>query len=264
MTSQPPATPADPESSRMPLRQHLEELRGCVARSGGVLLALFIGGMLFDDPFVKFMIRPWDAARASMVESGYADPGPLGFIKPTEGFLFSMKVAGAFALLVGGPYLLIEIWRFVGAGLHIHERKAVLKALPFAFLLLGAGLAFGFLLMVPMVLPILLTWISADVATPTITLQEYFAMLFTLTLLLGFVFELPVLMWLVVRAGLMEAATLSSSRRVAILLMLIFAAIMTPPDPWTQLFVAGPMFILYEIGLLCAKQAQAARERAAL
>ncbi|RKY20207.1 MAG: twin-arginine translocase subunit TatC [Planctomycetota bacterium] len=248
----------------MPLRQHLEELRGCVARSGMVLAALFIGGMIFDNPLVAFMIGPWDAARAAMIADGVPDPGMLAFIKPTEGFLFSMKVAGAFALLVGGPYLLWEVWRFVGAGLHLHERRSVKRALPFAMALFVLGLSFGFYVVVPISLPILLTWVSVELAHPTITLQEFLSLLLTLTLLLGFVFELPVLMWLVVRAGLMEADTLASSRKLAMLLMLVFAAIMTPPDVITQIFVALPMFVLYEIGLLLAKRAQAARERAAL
>lgn len=253
-----------PDDSRMPLRQHLEELRGCVMRSFAVLLALFIAGLIFDDPFVAFMVAPWELARETLLGWGHPDPGKLSFIKPTEGFLFSMKVAMSFSLLVGGPYLLYEVWRFVGAGLHEHERRAVLKALPAALALFVSGLAFGFRLVVPLALPVLVSWISSDLAVSSVTLQEYLSLLLTMTLLLGFVFELPVLMWLVVRAGLVDVDTLSKSRRVAILGMLVFAAIMTPPDVITQVLVALPMLVLYEIGLILARRAQRARERAAL
>jgi len=254
----------DDDGTRMPLREHLEELRGCVARAAGVLFALFLAGMIFDEPFVAFMNGPWEAVRESMVAAGDPDPGKLSFIKPTEGFLFSMKVALSFALLVGGPYLLFEVWRFVGIGLHDHERKAVLRSLPFAVLLFALGLGFGFYVAVPIAMPVLLTWVSVDLAQPVITLQEYLSLLLTLSLLLGFVFELPIIMWLVVRAGLIEVKTFSDNRRVALLVMLVFAAIMTPPDVITQLLVVLPMAVLFEIGLLLGRRAQTARDRSVL
>lgn len=248
----------------MPLRQHLEELRGCVIRAGVVVVVLFAAGMAFDEVFVRFMVQPWTSARESMLAGGLEDPGPLGFIKPTEAFIFTMRVALYFSLLAGGPYVLWEIWRFVGVGLHDHERRAVLRALPWAILLFAAGLAFGFYVVVPLALPILMSWIPAEVAAPTITLQEYLSLLQVLTLLLGVVFELPILMWLVVRAGLVEVATLSASRRVSIIVMLIAAAMLTPPDVITQLLVVAPMVVLYEVGLVLARRAEAARERALL
>ena len=145
-----------------------------------------------------------------------------------------------------------------------HERRAVLRALPWAILLFAAGLSFGFWVVVPLALPILMSWIPAEVAAPTITLQEYLSLLQVLTLLLGVVFELPILMWLVVRAGLVEVATLSASRRVSIIVMLIAAAMLTPPDVITQLLVVAPMIVLYEVGLILARRAEAARERALL
>ena len=117
---------------------------------------------------------------------------------------------------------------------------------------------------VPIALPVLMSWVPADIATPTVTLQEYLSLLQVLTLLLGVVFELPILMWLVVRAGLVEVATLSASRRVSILVMLMAAAMLTPPDVVTQLLVVAPMIVLYEIGLILARRAEKARERAAL
>lgn len=245
----------------MPVRQHLEELRGCITRSVVVLGALFLAGMVFYEPLVALMTGPWDAARATVIAKGAKDPGTLIFIRPIEGFLFSAKVALAAALLVGGPYLLWEIWRFVGAGLHAHERRALLATLPFAMLLFAGGLAFGFFVAVPVALPILITWIAPEVAQPTISLQEFLGLLLTFSLVLGFVFELPVLMWLVVRAGLVQAATLSGHRRVAILLIFVVAAVVTPPDPISQVLVALPMLVLYEVGLVLARRAERARTR---
>jgi len=246
----------------MPLRQHLEELRTCIFRSLIAFVVLFAVGMVFTDWLIRFMVTPYEIARQAIIESGEPDPGVLIMIRPAEGFLFSMKVAMAFALLVGAPFYLLQVWSFVGAGLHSHEKAAVGKSFPIAVGLFIAGLVFGYRVLVPMAYPILLTWVDSEMARPSITVSEYFGSLVSLTLLMGFVFELPVLMWLGVRSGMVELKTLSSSRRTAIVVMLLFAAVMTPPDVVTQIFVVVPMFGLYEVGLLFARKADAARQRA--
>jgi len=250
------------EASRMPLRQHLEELRGCLFRSFIAFVVLFAVGFYFVDELISFIILPYEWARARIVEDGGPDPGTLVLIRPAEGFIFAMKVAGSFAIMGGTPLFLREVWSFVGAGLLARERKAIFKAFPFAVGLFLLGLAFGFTVLLQLAYPILLTFVSEEVARPTITLSEYFFSLRSLTLLMGFVFELPILMWLVVRSGLVQYATLAGSRRVALLVMLIFAAIMTPPDVVTQVLVVIPMAALYEVGLLLAKRADKATRSA--
>jgi sec-independent protein translocase protein TatC len=239
------------EASRMPLRQHLEELRGCLFRSFIAFVVLFIVGFIFVDELISFIILPYEWARARIVEDGGPDPGTLVLIRPAEGFIFAMKVAGSFAIMGGAPLFLREVWSFVGAGLLARERKAIFKAFPFAVGLFLLGLAFGFTVLLQLAYPILLTFVSEEVARPTITLSEYFFSLRSLTLL-----------WLVVRSGLVQYATLAGSRRAAILVMLIFAAIMTPPDVVTQVLVVIPMAGLYEVGLLLAKRADKATRSA--
>lgn len=252
------------DEGRMPLGQHLDELRGCLLRSVVVLFVLFLVGFYVSTPLMKFVIIPWDSARESVLAGGGTDPGTLTMIKPTEGILFTMKVAVWFALLVGGPFMLYQLWSFVAVGLHLHEKRAVYKSLPFSLLLFFGGLSFGFFALVPLALPILITWVPEDLARPTITLAEYFGTVSTLTLLMGFVFQLPLVMWLLVRAGLVEAEWLGSSRRMAIMIMLVFAAIMTPPDAITQVLVVLPMVVLFEVGLFLARKAQKARDAEAL
>lgn len=257
-------TDPDDAQGRMPLGQHLDELRRCLLRGGLVFVTLFLLGASFDDPLIRFMVEPWNWARESVAAHGGLDPGPLGMIKPTEGVIFTLKVALWFATLVGGPFYLWQLWSFIAVGLHGHERRAVYSVLPASLGLFVVGLWFGYRVMVPFTLPILLTWVPEDLARPTVTLSEYFGTLSSLTLLMGFVFQLPLAMWLVVRTGLVDAAWLGQSRRVAIVIILIFAAVMTPPDVITQIFVAIPMVLLYEAGLLLARRAQAARERESL
>lgn len=248
------------ESSRMPLRQHLEELRRCIFRAFILFVLLFIVGFIFRDWLVDVVMLPYNWARERMIGMGEPDPGTLIIIKPTEGFVFVMKVAGSFAILAGAPYFLFQLWSFVGAGLLERERKAIFKAFPFAVGLFVAGLVFGFTVLLQLAYPILLSFVSSDVASPDITLSEYFFSLRSLTLLMGFVFELPVVMWLVVRAGIMGYETLRTSRRMAFIGILVFAAIMTPPDVVTQVLVSIPMVVLYEVGLLLARRADEQRK----
>ena len=250
------------DSTRMPLKQHLEELRGGLVRSLIVFIALFVLGFIFIDELIDLVMLPYMWARERIVADGKTDPGTLVAIRPAEMFIFSMKVAGSAAIMVGAPFFLREVWKFVGAGLLTAERKALFKAFPFAVLLFVLGLTFGFVVMLQLAYPILLTFVSEEVAKPTITLSEYFFSLRSLTLLMGFVFELPILMWLVVRAGLMKYETLATSRRMALLIMLVFAAIMTPPDVVTQVLVVIPMALLYEVGLLLARRADKALQSA--
>ncbi len=247
------------EASRMPLRAHLEELRRCLIRSFIAFVVLFFVGFYLKDELIRFVMLPYEWARQRIVENGDPDPGKLVFIRPAEAFIFAMKVAGSFALLGGAPVFLREVWSFVAAGLLERERKAVYKAFPFAVGLFLLGLVFGFTVLLQLAYPILLTFLQEDVAGASITLSEYFASLRSLTLLMGLVFELPILMWLLVRAGMMQYATLASNRRMALVLTLVFAAIMTPPDVVTQVLVAIPMAVLYELGLLLARRAEKQR-----
>ncbi len=254
---------ADPlEHTRMPLRAHLDELRRCLIRAVLGFVVLFVGSMVFEGALRDFILIPWESARAGILASGGVDPGRLIYIGPAEAFLFSLKLGAAMALLIGAPWYLWQLWAFVGAGLLVNERDAIRKAFPVATGLFVVGLAFGYALLLPLGLQFLLTFADPEALAAQVTVSNYFHLLVAMTLLMGFVFELPLIMWLVVRAGLVQATTLGSSRRVAYLCMLVFSAMMTPPDPVTQLLVTGPMIVLYELGLRLARGAQAAHERA--
>ncbi len=247
----------------MPLRQHLEELRSCLMRGGLCFIVLFIGAFAFKERLIEFILIPWNVARAGIMEGGGVDPGALINIGPAEPVIFTLKLAGAFALLVGAPFYLWQVWGFVGAGLLPAERVALRRSFPFSILLFGVGLAFGYRVLLPLGLQFLLTFVDPELITPQVTVSAYFTLTVGLTLLMGFVFQLPLIMWLVVRAGLVERKTLADSRRMAMLGMLVFSAMMTPPDVVTQMLVTGPMVVLYEVGLLLARKAEASRGSAA-
>lgn len=250
------------EASRMPLRAHLEELRSRLIKSTVVLMVLLVGGLFLKDLLLAVIAGPWANARAAIEASDGLDIGTLGQIKPHEQMVFAIKVSGVFAIIVGSPYYLAQAWGFIQSGLLQREKVAIHRSFPVAIGLFAAGLSFGYFVLVPMGLRFMLTFYGPEQIDIQVTLNEYFSVLSALTVLMGFVFELPLLMWVVVRAGIMEASTLSSSRRTAFVIFLVFATLLTPPDPATQMLVAVPMYGLYEIGLRFAESAQRAFDEA--
>jgi sec-independent protein translocase protein TatC len=223
-----------------------------------VFLALFFGGIYAGSPLLDFVTLPWEQTRTALATAGAHDPGPLITIGPAEGMVFSLRVAFLAACIVGAPFYLWELWRFIGVGLLPNERAAVRRAFLPAVLLLCVGLGFGFLVLLPLGLQYLVTYLPPEKALPQVTVSMYLSFVTTLTLVMGIVFETPLIMWAVVRGGLVGTDTLRRSRKIAILAMLAFAAVATPPDPLSMIFVAVPMIALYEVGLVVARRAERA------
>jgi sec-independent protein translocase protein TatC len=175
-----------------------------------------------------------------------------------------VRVAFLFSVFAGSPYFLWELWRFIGVGLLPRERAAVQRGfIPAVFLFLG-GLTFGFEVLLPLGLPAMVNYLPPEIAISSVTIGNYYSFVVTMTLIMGLVFELPLVMWAIVRAGLIARRTLATSRKVVVLGSAVFAAAITPStDVWSMLLVLGPMLLLYEVGLLLCLTAESSRERAA-
>jgi len=250
---------------RMPLREHLNELRRTLIRCAVVFVLLMFVGIAIDHQLLEFLNEPWARTRAALAPpNGPRDPGPLTYIGPGEGMLAALRVSFLFAVFAGSPFFLWELWRFIGVGLLPRERAAVRRGfVPAVFLFVG-GLAFGFEVLLPLGLPAMVNYLDPSLAVSSVTIGNYYGFVVTMTLIMGLVFELPLVMWAIVRAGLIERRTLATSRKVVVLGSAIFAAVITPStDPWSMLLVLGPMLLLYEVGLLLCLTAERARERAA-
>ena len=177
----------------------------------------------------------------------------LIFTSPTEAFWVQMKVALIAGLFLAAPGILWQVWRFVEPGLHAHERK---YALPFIFvgsiLFLGGG-AFSLFVVTPFALNFLLSYARPGL-TPMITLQNHVDFLLKFTLAFGAVFELPLAITILARMGLVTAKSLPADRKYAILGAFIAGAVLTPtPDIFNQTLMAGPLILLYEVGILSAR-----------
>jgi len=253
------------QDQRMPLRMHLEELRRTLIRCAVVFVALIVVGVVFDHQLLEFVNEPWRKTREVLSPpAGPRDPGPLTYIGPGEGMLAALKVSFLFSVFFGAPFFIWELWRFIGVGLLPKERAAVRRGFVPGVILFLAGLWFGFEVLLPMGLPAMVNYVSPDIAVSNVTLGNYLSFVTVMTLVMGLVFELPLVMWAVVRAGLVERATLAKSRRIMVLGSAVFAAVITPStDAWSMLLVLGPMLVLYEVGLVLCIAADRAKARAA-
>ncbi len=178
------------------------------------------------------------------------------------GFMFYLRVCFYAALFIGGPFLIWQIWAFIAAGLYKHERRYVYSYAPFSMLLFLSGVVFGYFYMVPYA-QYFLAEMGIENFRYDFRLEIYLNFFTKLSLGLGIVFQLPILMLGLTRMGIAEPAHFNRYRGHFWIGSLVMAAILTPPDPYTQLMMAGPMALLYELGLLLARIGHRMAKRAA-
>jgi sec-independent protein translocase protein TatC len=237
-----------PEAEPMPLTAHLEELKTRLIR---VLIVVGVGfGVcyLFKDWSFKVITKPLvDAmpAQSSMIFTGLP-----------EAFFIHMKIAFFASLLLTAPYTLFEIWRFVSPGLYRDEKKYVLPFLFFSTLLFGGGVLFGYYIALPPAFEFFVSF-STDFLKPMISFREYLSLTLKFLLAFGLCFEMPVFMFFLAKIGIVNAKMLAKQRRYAILIIFIAAAILTPsPDALSQIIMAIPLMVLYEVSIVVAKFAR--------
>ncbi len=180
--------------------------------------------------------------------------GRLNILAPQEAFLAYLKVAFICALFAASPLIAWELWRFVAEGLRVEERHWVRIFGPLSFLCFAGGVLFGYFLLIPISLEYLESYGSPDLIQATIRLDAYLDLFMALTLALGLIFEVPIVLVFLSLIGIVSSITLGEFRRYFLLLATIVAAVVTPTgDPLTLSFVAVPLILLYELGVLLVK-----------
>ena len=227
---------------KMPFMEHLGELRVRIVRS---LIALLVGlgvTLPFSQKILDYLARPVRATGNQLV-----------FLALTEAFWVQMKVAMLVGLFIAAPAILWQVWAFVAPGLHTHERKYAAPFVIIGSVLFIAGGVFSLKVVTPYAITFLLSY-SRPGLQPMISIGSYIDFLTKFTLAFGVVFELPLAITLLARMGVVTPALLAKNRKYAILGAFIAAAILTPtPDAFNQTLMAGPLIILYEVGIVSAR-----------
>lgn len=227
-------TPDEPKTE-MSFLDHLEELRRRLFRSLIAVFILALGAFYFSEHIINFLARPL--------------PKPeLIFLAPTDAFLIRFKAAIAVGIMAGLPYLFFQFWKFVAPGLYKTEKKYLLGFVFFATVFFFLGVVFAFYILLPLGIKFLLQYGTA-VMRASLAANEYFGFILKMFLAFGLVFELPLLSFFLTKIGLLNYKFLQKSRRYSYVLIFIVAAILTPPDVFSQCVMALPLIVLYEISI---------------
>jgi sec-independent protein translocase protein TatC len=222
---------------------HLIELRQRLVRA---LLAVAV---------VVLALMPWSrdiyAVMAQPLLAALPKGGQMIATDVIGPFLVPLKVTLLAGLIVALPYVLYQVWAFVAPGLYAHEKKLVLPLVVVSFLLFLVGVAFAYFLVFPVVFKFMAAVAPEGVAWMT-DIDKYFSFVLTTFLAFGITFEVPVVVVVLARAGLVSVDTLKKARPYVIVGAFVIAAIFTPPDILSQFMLAVPLCILYELGIFLA------------
>jgi sec-independent protein translocase protein TatC len=230
---------------KLPFTDHLDELRHrLIVSIVGVGLG-FAVSYGFSQQLLLLLQRPM--------------PTRLIFIAPTEAFFVNLKVAFYAGLFLSVPLLLFQVWKFVAPGLYEHERRYSFPFLIISTILFLIGAIFAYAVILPIALHFLIAQ-GGELWQPTITLSNYLSFCMRLILAAGLVFEFPVLMYFLAKVGVVTPEFLVKNRKYAVLLAFVIAAILTPPDVFSQVLLAVPLFLLFEVSIFVAKRVASGRE----
>jgi sec-independent protein translocase protein TatC len=245
--------PDDPDSHTMPLLEHLMELRKRLLYSAVALLVAFFGGMAVATYIYDFLMQPYADA---MKEHGGTQR--MIYTHLAEGFIVQLKVGFFTAVFVTFPVFANQMWAFIAPGLYKHEKRAILPFLVASPILFVLGAALVYYFIIPLAWKFLLGFqtTGAQTALPIeleAAIGDYLSLVMSMILWFGIAFQMPVLLVLLAKVGIISAEGLKAKRRYAIIGIFVFAAVVTPPDVISQVGLAIPMMLLYEISIIGAK-----------
>jgi sec-independent protein translocase protein TatC len=232
------------ELKEMTLMDHLGELRDRLIRCVIAALVGFVVCFAFRKELFYIQMKP--------LLDVLPPESHLIYTSLPEAFFTYIKVALVAGLFLVSPYIFYQIWRFISPGLYKQERKYIIPISFLSALCFVGGALFGYFIVFPFTFEFFMGY-ADELIKPMPSLREYFSFSLKLLLAFGLIFELPMFIFFLARLGLVTAATLREVRGYAIVMFFVAAAILTPPDVITQLLMAGPLIILYEISIFVAQ-----------
>jgi len=219
---------------------HLHELRDRLLKSLAVFILCSVAVWNFLDPVIRYVVKP---------------VGRVVFTSPADAFNARVSLAFLGGFLLALPVILFHIWKFIAVGLTDQERKNIKVFGPLSLALFFIGVIFGYCVLLPISFNFLMSF-SSPWMMPMITVDKYISFVGTVVISSGVAFELPLILAFLARIGIATPEFLRQKRPYAILLILIVAAVLTPPDMISQIILAIPLLILYEAGIVFSRFAE--------
>lgn len=220
--------------------EHLEELRRRILYALAAVVVATIAGFFFAKRFLNIIIQ-----RASL--------GTTYFFAPTEAFVAQIKVALFLGIIVSFPFILYQSWAFIGPGLTRNERRISLGYMASGLLLFAVGILFGYYILIPYGLKFLLSF-GSEMVQPLMNIGKYMNFFLWCLLGSGLLFQLPILLYFLMRLGIVDVDTITKHRPEAIVGILVLCAVITPTgDFFTLLLLSVPLILLFELSIIIAK-----------
>lgn len=233
-----------PEDEKLPFTAHLEELRKRLIICFSAVGIGFVISYIFSKSLFEILMQPLLTAMPPEEK--------LIYTALPEAFFTYLKVAFLAGILLAVPVIMYQLWIFIAPGLYKNEKRLLMPIVFLSSLFFLGGALFGYFVVFPFGFKFFMGF-SSDYVRPLPSMKEYLGFSAKLLFAFGIVFELPLFITFLARLGIVDTKFLKAKRKYAILLFFVFAAILTPPDVITQVMMAGPLIVLYEVSIVGAK-----------
>ena len=233
---------SEKELPKQEISEHIQELRLRLLYSFLVIIITFILLFPFSKKLLLFLQKPLPK---SLV-------GKLIFLSPGDALIVSIKVTLLAALILSSPFWIYQFWKYVEPALYEHEKKLIIPSFFITLVLFLLGVSFSYFVVLPFSLKFLLSF-AGDMLTPQITINNYISFVIQMILAFGIIFLLPVVTYLLGKLGIINSVILKHYRKYAIIIIFLIAAILTPPDIFSQVMLALPLLALYEVSIIILK-----------
>ncbi|KMQ81227.1 Twin-arginine translocation protein TatC [Candidatus Burkholderia pumila] len=224
---------------------HLAELRDRIICAGAAVIVVFIGLVYWAPDIFRLLARP--------LMQNLPKDGKMIVTDVTGSFFVPMKVTMLVAFIIALPIVLYQIWAFVAPGLYQHEKELVAPLVFSSYALFLCGMAFAYFVVFPTIFRVMAHYNAPLGAEMTTDIDNYLSFVLTMFLCFGVTFEVPIVVVLLARMGVVTLAKLKQIRPYVIVGAFVISAVVTPPDVFSQLILAIPLIVLYEVGLIAAR-----------